>query len=286
MNKMIPMILIGILVISGGGMVVRAHTITSYLDPPSGPCYGYTGVEYTFYFVIPVDPNGDEYFTQWNWDDGTITDWLGPYASGLTTSESHLWTDAGVYEIRVRLKDMNGIESNWSEPHQITIVCSGPPITPIITGPHYGRVGVAYNFTIMTTNPEGDMFFYLLRWGDGTFSGWMGPYASGEDAILSHAWSEPGTYSIMIKLKDISGAESDWSDPFLITIVRLQPKFFIGTFKNITKTDDLIVLQACFFLVFPSHPLFYHAKTIVIGKESRGYVGASFTYGIGGMAIP
>lgn len=256
------------------------------LPPPiiNGPVNGWTNIEYLFWTDPIMIPDGDSFFCKWDWDDGTITEWLGPYASGSVIYASHRWTHQGIYEIRAKLSSYNSI-SNWSEPHTITINESGPPNIPIITGPHYGRAGVAYNFTIMTTDPEGDDFFYLWSWGDGNFSGWMGPYASGEIATISHAWSEPGTYTIMVKLKDTSGIESDWSE-FTIIIVRLKPAFFIGTFANITQTDDLIVLQARSFIVFPSFPMLYHRRTIVIAKEKLGYVGTSFAIGVGGIAIP
>ena len=93
----------------------------SELNPPSGPTEGFVNETCSFYFDIPVDPNGDEYFILWNWGDGSQSGWLGPYVSGQTTSASHAWTDAGVYEIRVKLKNTNGTESYQSKPHIVEI---------------------------------------------------------------------------------------------------------------------------------------------------------------------
>ena len=84
--------------------------------------------------------------------------WLGPYPSGSIISASHTWTHAGVYEIRAKIKG-HGAESNWSEPHIITIVENQPPEKPIIKGPVVGSVGVAYNFTVVITDPEARRFF-------------------------------------------------------------------------------------------------------------------------------
>ncbi|MCD6108537.1 MAG: hypothetical protein J7J89_03585, partial [Thermoplasmata archaeon] len=55
-------------------------------------------------------------------------------------------------------------------------------------------------------------------WGDGTNSGWLGPYNSGETVEASHSWSEKGEYSIKVKAKDINGLESEWSDPLVISM--------------------------------------------------------------------
>ncbi|KYK24430.1 hypothetical protein AYK25_09800 [Thermoplasmatales archaeon SM1-50] len=135
MNKIIPVLLIAILVLSGFGIVVGVIPNILLLDYPYETSEGNTRIKYIFYFIIPVDPNRDEYFIKWNWSDGYFTDWLGPYTYGQPTSASHTWIYAGVYEIRVKLKNMNWTESNWSEPHTITIIEGEPSEKPIINGP-------------------------------------------------------------------------------------------------------------------------------------------------------
>ena len=42
---------------------------------------------------------------------------------------------------------------------------------------------------------------------DGTLSDWVGPYASGEEAEISHIFSAKGTYTIEAKAKDVFGDE-------------------------------------------------------------------------------
>ncbi len=49
--------------------------------------------------------------------------------------------------------------------------------------------------------------------GDGTYSGWIGPNASGATESIKHKWSVKGSYQIKVKAKDTNGAESPWSDP-------------------------------------------------------------------------
>jgi len=99
-----------------------------------------------------------------------------------------------------------------------------PPNKPSSpSGPTEGYVGVEYTFCTSTTDPDGDDLYYLFDWGDGTFSYWIGPYASGEEASASHTWTEKGIYEIRAKAKDIHGVQSPWSDPFIITIVESDP---------------------------------------------------------------
>jgi len=42
-----------------------------------------------------------------------------------------------------------------------------PPTVPIITGPTSGAVSVSYEFTIVSTDPDGDDVYYYIDWGDG-----------------------------------------------------------------------------------------------------------------------
>jgi outer membrane protein assembly factor BamB len=91
-----------------------------------------------------------------------------------------------------------------------------PPNPPII----YEENGSLFMYSI---DPDGDDIFYLIDWGDGTVDDWFGPYPSGEIIEINHQWSEPGTYEIRAKARDIHGAESSWSDPFIIIIENYPP---------------------------------------------------------------
>jgi hypothetical protein len=97
-------------------------------------------------------------------------------------------------------------------------VFNDPPNKPSLTGPTQGDVGVEYTFSTSAVDPDGDNVYFYWDWADGTNSGWLGPYNSGQSASAKHTWSEAGTYCIKVKAKDINGAESVWSDPLCVTI--------------------------------------------------------------------
>jgi len=93
-----------------------------------------------------------------------------------------------------------------------------PPDAPIIDGPNTVKIGVEYNFTFSTEDPENDNMSYYIDWGDGTHSDWLGPYNSGETVIAKNTWNKKKkTYEIKAKAKDIYEAESDWG---IFTITR------------------------------------------------------------------
>ena len=52
--------------------------------------------------------------------------------------------------------------------------------------------------------------YYYIDWGDEVFSGWQGPYASGEEVVLGHSWRESGAYSIIVRVKDTDNLWGPW----------------------------------------------------------------------------
>jgi hypothetical protein len=120
------------------------------------------------------------------------------------------------------VKDNSGWTSNVAKV-SITVICNYPPYNPTIDGPIRGEAGVEYTCCVINaTDPDGDDLWANFSWGDGTYSGWIGPNVSGEDICASHAW-ERGNYEIKAKLKDEWGLESPWSDPLPITIPKNKP---------------------------------------------------------------
>ena len=86
-----------------------------------------------------------------------------------------------------------------------------PPRKPTIIGPTKVKVGETHNYTISTTDPDGDDILYFIDNGDGTGE-WTGPYPSGQDIQISKTFKYKGTVTIRAKAKDIKGAESEFTE--------------------------------------------------------------------------
>lgn len=104
-----------------------AYVFTRGNQPPhppiiSGPHYGKINTEYIFSIGPITDPDGDPVYCLWSWGDGNTSSWSGPYDSGATIQFSHISREPGNYTIKVKLKDPNGSESDWSAPFIIYIV--------------------------------------------------------------------------------------------------------------------------------------------------------------------
>jgi len=112
----------------------------------------------------------------------------------------------GVYTVRVNVRN-------------------NPPIQPAMSGMRIGEAGTNFTYTCTSRDPEGDDLFYNFSWGDGTYSGWLGPYPSGEPAVYTHSWTK-GTYAVQGKARDEKGAESNWSEPLIIVMPLRLPTLF------------------------------------------------------------
>jgi hypothetical protein len=184
-------------------------------NQPSGPVSGFVGESYS-YSTSTIDPDGDDIKYGWDWDGDSIVDeYSNLINSGNMDSRSHVWNYPGTYNMKVKAQDENGALSGFSSYLSVTIYAeNNPPDKPDTpSGATNGKTGTSYSYSTSTIDPEGHDVYYLFDWGDGSNSGWFGPYNSGEIINLSHSWSNDGTYPLKVKSKDIYDQESPWSDP-------------------------------------------------------------------------
>jgi hypothetical protein len=88
---------------------------------PSGPTKGNIGLPYT-YETSATDPDGHDIQYGWDWNGEDIVDEGSELKkNGSTESRSHIWTDEGTYNVKVKAKDRRGAEGPWSDPLAVTI---------------------------------------------------------------------------------------------------------------------------------------------------------------------
>jgi len=114
-----------------------------------------------------------------------------------------------------------GDDDNGESSGSAYIFTSGnqPPNIPDINGPSNGKVGETIHISATSFDIDSDEIYYRFEWGDGTNSGWVGPYHNGVTAVEDHIWYQQDEYVIKVKAKDEKDAESDWGS-FNITIPR------------------------------------------------------------------
>ncbi len=96
-------------------------------QPPSQPSIPLGPIEcivdeIATYSTNASDPDGDDLYYLFDWGDGNFSDWYGPYDSGAFHSLDYSWSSSGVYWVRSKAKDNQGLESVWSEILNVTVL--------------------------------------------------------------------------------------------------------------------------------------------------------------------
>jgi hypothetical protein len=150
-----------------------------------------------------------------------------------------------------------------------------------------------------TTDPDGDDVYYYIQWGDGTKSGWLGPYKSGEIVQANHTWENIGVYYLNIYAKDIYEATSKSGGISIRIIphleVKIQDGFGIGatvTVRNLGIRDYENILwtfgisRPKYFRYGAVSIILKHGtiKSLKIGEERTIRIGVIFRFTLRGHA--
>ena len=99
-----------------------------------------------------------------------------------------------------------------------------------------GRIKTEYLYRSKSTDPDGDHLYFLFDWGDNTNSSWIRSNQLGE-CTATHVWDNTGIYEVRVKVKDIYGFESNWSDPLSVNM----PKNRDSSNIYLLKLFDLLI---------------------------------------------
>ena len=204
------------------GLIV---TSTPPLKPTvTGPDHGVYNQTLTF-SAVTTDPNCEQIYYLFDWGNGEVSDWLGPFNSGEVVEASYSWPGIGAYIVKVKAKDVNNANSEWSNPHRVDILDNTKPENPLIDGPKSGKVGEICQYTISAIDIDNQDVCFQIIWGDGEFTTWSDFYASGEEVIFDHKFNKSGIFTIQVQAMDTVGYKSNWTS-FEVSMPRLM------TFEN------------------------------------------------------
>jgi hypothetical protein len=192
---------------------------TSYIPAtPEGPDVGFLDIIYN-YTIYTTSSDAQWMF---DWGDGLYTPWLTVSDGEETIIQSHSWSSAGIYQLRIQFKNdffKNGV---WSNPLPVTISqyeADDFPNTPdSITGKTIICMNVTTAFSTKAIDPDGNKIQFRFDWGDNTTSTWTNLVPSDTFGIAHKKWTHPGEYLIRTQAKDQYGLLSGWSEPYNITV--------------------------------------------------------------------
>jgi PKD repeat protein/C1A family cysteine protease len=152
----------------------------------------------------------------------------------------------GVFTLYFMATDNAGNQEIGEE--EVKIMSMDGPTVPDIYGPTQGSPGEELTFTAISTD-EGNEIFYFVDWGDEDTDGWLGPFDSGEEIEVSHAYMTQGSFEIKVKAKNQYEAESQWGS-FDVNMPRTR-SFEFSILQRLLR--NLPILHAIFQLIFTNY---------------------------------
>ena len=80
-------------------------TIPPGIPTITGPTAAGAEIDLNF-TAVATDPEEEQLYYLWDWGDGHISEWLGPFESGENVTNNHSWTNNREYEIRAKAKNV------------------------------------------------------------------------------------------------------------------------------------------------------------------------------------
>jgi hypothetical protein len=202
----------------GTNLIVYENTASEWL-------YTYTNginTEYNAYIHLTLHHGGSTWGSDHNsfWDAGYDSLFYFEYTE---TPYYHTSGDTIAHTNKTyAVKNVRLILATLAELAEAGLL-SNPPGKPALSGPTTGVINDVYTFSAVTTEPDGEDVDYYFDWGDGTNSGWLGPYNPGQQMSTQKSWSAAAIYTVRVKARDINHVSSEWSDPLLVTIMVDRP---------------------------------------------------------------
>jgi len=163
--------------------------------------------------------------------------WLVKFDSEGNYKWGKVWDDSDRHEYGNCVEVYNGdyliagskmvFENGWHDCgwliHEPKITESAPNKPDPPEGRRFIKRNTTYQYTVSTTDPEGDDIRYCIYWGlhgevypeSYTWTDWV---ESGEEVTVAYSWEETGVYIIQVLAVDDSNLESEWSDLLPIAV--------------------------------------------------------------------
>jgi PKD repeat protein len=179
----------------------------------------------------PSDSSSTEITITWNTNDVSQSEYDSVLLdeTNMLTQNSHTFSATALVEYSFQIictvetpeppgddDDEGDDDDDDDEPPPVTNEAPNTPNRP--SGSSTGFIQTSYTYSSSAVDPDGDNIYYLFDWGDGSNSGWLGPYNSGQQVQKSHLWTNQGAYFVKAKAKDIYDNESSWSSTLTVEI--------------------------------------------------------------------
>ena len=180
-----------------GGTPGRGNSVGPPLpnQPPfaaftATPDEGELPLEVSFDASASEDPDGNIVSYAWDFDDGM---------TGTGRLTSHVFQDAGTYQVELTVRDNDGAETTSSRSIVVTMPPPNElPVAAFTATPDSGETPLEVTFNASASDdPDGDIVSYTWDFDDG---------GSGSGRILTHRFDGEGVYQVRLTVEDDRGA--------------------------------------------------------------------------------
>jgi PKD repeat protein len=182
----------------------QAPVVRAAADPTSGQA----PLAVAFSAQASDDGPANQITYVWNFDDGG--------ANAVGRNASHTYTRPGTYTATVTATDRGGA----FDTEQVVITVQDPPgnVAPIVTAgatPRSGTAPLRVSFSSSAVDPDGDQVSTVWDFGDGVKAG---------GANIAHTYTQPGTYTATVTVRDPGGLTDTESMAITVTATRTPPQ--------------------------------------------------------------
>jgi PKD repeat protein len=129
--------------------------------------------------------------------DGSIVFWHWDFGDGTTSTDQnpiHSYSGEGTFTVTLTVWDDDGVSNSTSK---TVTIDNKRPIAEFTYTPETPKAGDVVRFTDESSDPDGKIVEWHWDFGDGTTSSEQNPV---------HIYTEPGVYTVRLKVYDDSGA--------------------------------------------------------------------------------
>lgn len=166
--------------------------------------------------------------------DGNIISYLWDFGDGAKASGRevvHQYSQSGTYVARLSIQDDSGLDNNSATSKRI-ITVNEPPIADAGPDQLVTASQVVFDAT-GSSDSDGVIISYLWDFGDGD---------TGSGARIAHAYRNPGTYTVDLKVIDGSGTIRNDASDRMTVVVNALPVADAG-FDMVTAPGELVTFD-------------------------------------------
>ncbi|MBN2603092.1 MAG: PKD domain-containing protein, partial [Candidatus Thermoplasmatota archaeon] len=185
------------------------------------------------------DPENSGIYYRFDWGDGNISNWFGPYKSGENCIVNHLWIYCGEYLIQAQAMDIWGHKTGWSD--SLNVIVNNAPVANA-NGPYSGPEGLPVILDATGSyDPDGDPLQYFWDLDDDGF------FDDSTDIMPSAIWCDDYVGTVTLKVADWHCNDTDSSK---IKIFNVAPTVNAGSdttilMKNAIERIGVITDPGC-----------------------------------------